>query len=74
MSVGLAHSGRVDHPRTLQNVTIPPGRALTVVVVTRKTAIPDAALIISASQPVFVERTILDADEASSAVGIVVQR
>jgi len=73
VNVGLVHDGKVDKPGALQNVTVPPGRAVTLVVVTRKTTTPDAALIISASQPVFVERTILVADEASTAVGIVVR-
>ena len=70
-NVGRAHGGAVDHRRALQNVTIPPGRAVTLVVATRKGSTPDAALIISATQPVFAERTIFVADEASSAVGIV---
>jgi hypothetical protein len=72
-NVGLAHGGTVDHPRALQNVTIPPGRTVTLVVATRKGATPDAALTISATQPIFAERSILVADEASSAVGIVVR-
>ncbi len=72
-NVGLAHNGKVDKPGALQKVTVPPGRAVTVVVIARKTAAPDAALVISASQPIFVERTILATDEASTAVGIVVR-
>jgi hypothetical protein len=72
VNVGLAHDGKVDSPRALQNVTVPPGRAVTLAV-TAKTRTPDSAMVIAASQPVFAERTILVADEASTAVGIVVR-
>ncbi len=72
VGVGLAHGGGVDRPRALQNVKVGPGRAVTIVVVGgRKPATFDAALVVGADLPVFVERLIVTSDEASSAVGIV---
>ncbi len=72
VDIGLVHGGAVDRPAPLQNVTVPPGRAVTVVVVGgAKPATFDAALTIDSSQAIFVERLIVAADEASSAVGIV---
>ncbi len=73
VSVGLVHGGRVDRPSALQRVRVPPGRAVTVVVVGgRKPATFDAALTIDASVPVYVERSIVAAGEAANSVGAVV--
>jgi Family of unknown function (DUF5719) len=74
VDVGLVHDGIVDRPGALQNVTIPPGRAVTLVVVGgRRPATHDAALVVSANAPIFAERLITTRDEASSAVGAVVR-
>jgi hypothetical protein len=73
VGVGLVHDRRVEHPRTLQRVTVPPGRAVTVTVVGgRKPSTRDAALTIDASEPIFVDRSIVATGEAASSVGIVV--
>ncbi len=72
VGIGLVHNGTVDRPAALQNIKVPPGRAVTVVVVGgRKPATIDAALKIDSSQSIFVERLIVAAAEASSAMGIV---
>ena len=73
VGVGLVHDGRVERPSTLQRVTVPPGRAVTVTVVGgRKPSTPDAALTIDASEPIFVDRSMVATGEAASSVGIVV--
>jgi hypothetical protein len=73
VGVGLVHDRRVEHPSTLQRVTVPPGRAVTVTVVGgRKPSTRDAALTIDASEPIFVDRSIVATGEAASSVGIVV--
>ncbi len=73
VSVGLVHGGRVDRPAALARVRVPPGRAVTVVVVGgRKPATFDAALTIDASVPVYVERSIIAAGDAANSVGAVV--
>jgi hypothetical protein len=71
--VGLVHDGRVERPSALQRVTVPPGRAVTVTVFGgRRTPRFDAALIIDASDPIFVERSIVASGEAAGSVGVVV--
>ncbi len=73
VGVGLVHDGRVDHPRSLQRVAVPPGRAVTLVVVGgRKPSTHDAALTIGSSEPIFVSRSMFGADEATTSVGVVV--
>jgi Family of unknown function (DUF5719) len=73
VGVGLVHDGRVERPRPLQAVTVPPGRAVTVTVVGgRKPSTRDAALTIDATEPIFVDRTIFATGEAASSVGVVV--
>jgi hypothetical protein len=73
VDIGLVHDGRLEQPRVLQHVTVPPGRAVTVTVVGgRNPSKPDAALTIHASEPIFVERSIIASSEAASSVGIVV--
>ncbi|MDP9333811.1 MAG: DUF5719 family protein [Actinomycetota bacterium] len=73
VGVGLVHDGRVERPSALQRVTVPPGRAVTVTVVGgRQPSRFDAALTINASEPIFVERSIVATEEAASSVGVVV--
>ena len=73
VDVGFVHDGTVGHPVSVQHITVPPGRAVTVtVVVPRKVPKRDAALLIDATQPVFAQRLIVGADEVSSSVGVVV--
>ena len=73
VDIGLVHDGRVDHPRALQKITVPPGRSVTAVVVGgSKPSLTDAALTIVSDQPIFVERSIIAVGEAATAVGVVV--
>ena len=73
VDIGLVHGGRIDHPRALQKITVPPGRSVTAVVVGgSKPSQTDAALMIVADQPIFVERSITAVGEAATAVGVVV--
>jgi hypothetical protein len=73
VDIGLVHDGRLERPRVLQHVTVPPGRAVTVTVVGgRNPSKPDAALTIHASEPIFVERSMIAGSEVASSVGIVV--
>jgi hypothetical protein len=72
VELSTASGGTVD-PAGLRHVVIPPGgqRTLTLRLVTRRRATPDAAITLTSSQPVFVERSIVVADEASMAAGVV---
>jgi hypothetical protein len=74
VGVGLVRGGAVERPAALQNVSVPPGRVVTVVVVggPKPAATADAALTIDSSQPIFVERLIVATAEASTSVGVVV--
>jgi hypothetical protein len=73
VKITFVHEGQVGHPVTVQHLTVPPGRALTVSVVGgRKPPTRDAALLVDATQPVFAQRLIVAADEVSSSVGVVV--
>ncbi|MCU1465540.1 MAG: hypothetical protein JWM72_1468 [Actinomycetia bacterium] len=73
VKIAFVHEGQVGHPPTVQHLTVPPGRAITVSVVGgRKPPTRDAALLVDASQPVFAQRLIVAADEVSSSVGVVV--
>jgi hypothetical protein len=73
VKIAFVHAGQVGHPDTVQHLTVPPGRALTVSVVGgRKPRADDAALLVDATQPVFAQRLIVAADEVSSSVGVVV--
>jgi hypothetical protein len=73
VSIGLVHDGTVKRPRSLQRVTVPPGREITLTVVggPRPSTI-DAALTIDSTTPIFVERSIVVRDEAVRSVGVVV--
>jgi hypothetical protein len=73
VKIAFVHEGQVGHPPTVQHLTVPPGRALTISVVGgRKPPTRDAALLIDATQPVFAQRLIVAADEVSSSAGVVV--
>ncbi len=73
VAIAFVHEGVVGHPSTVQRLTVAPGRGLTVSVVGgRKPPTREAALLIDATQPVFVSRLIVAADEASSSLGVVV--
>jgi hypothetical protein len=64
--------GTVDRAH-LQHVVIAPGgqRTLTLRPAAHKRSTPDAAVTLTSSQPVFVGRTIVVSDEASTSTGIV---
>jgi uncharacterized protein DUF5719 len=72
VDLSTTSGGTVDHAG-LQHVVIAPGgqQTLTLPLGTRRRAVPDAAVTLTSSQPVFVERTIVVADEASMAAGVV---
>jgi Family of unknown function (DUF5719) len=73
ITVGLVHDGTVERPRTLQRVTVPPGREITLTVVgSRRPSQRDAALVIDSNTPIFAERSIVATDEAVRSVGVVV--
>lgn len=73
VAVHLVHDGRVAGPAGLAKISVPPGRAVTVVVVGgRHPSKVDAALTIDSSEPVFAQRSMIATDEASSSVGIVI--
>jgi hypothetical protein len=71
--IGLVFNGRVQRSKALQQVVVPPGRGITVVVVGgAKPPKFDGALRIDATEPVFVERTIVANGEVANSVGVVV--
>jgi hypothetical protein len=71
--IALVFHGRVQRSRSLQRVVVPPGRGTTVVVVGgAKPPKFDGALTIDATEPVFVERTIVANGEVANSVGVVV--
>jgi hypothetical protein len=73
-SIDLAttSAGTVGHPAGLQHVVIAPGGQMTLTVPrdAKTRAIVDAAVTLTSSQPVFVERSIVVADEASNSGGV----
>jgi hypothetical protein len=68
--VALVREGRVDHPESVQAVTVPPGRRVTVSIVGPRTPPHDAAVIVDSSGPVFVERSMTGAADVSRSSGI----
>ena len=71
VDVALVHDGQVERPRSLQHVSIPPGRQVTLLVVGgRKPSAHDAALTITATQAIYAERLIVATGEATRSVGI----
>jgi hypothetical protein len=67
VSVSLVHDGRTENPPKLQNVAVPGGQRVTVTVPVSD----DAGLLVEATSPVVVERSILGASDTSRSVGIV---
>jgi hypothetical protein len=68
----MTTSGGSDDRAHIQHVVIAPGGQKTLTLrPARKRATPDAAVTLTSSQPVFVERTIVVADEASTSAGAV---
>jgi hypothetical protein len=67
VSVSLLHDGRTDKPAKLQGIAVPGGGRVTVTV----PGPSDAGIVVDASTPVVVERSILGADDTSRNVGIV---
>ena len=75
VNIGLVRGGTVGRSRALQRITVPPGRAVTVTIFGDGASKPpklDAALVIDADHPVFVERSIFATDEATTSAGVVV--
>lgn len=72
VDLATTHDGTVGHPIHLQNVVIAPGAQTTFTVPrSRRGPNPDAALTLTSTQPVFVERSITVEDEASTSAGVV---
>ena len=70
--IGRVFDGLVSRPKALQQVVVPPGRGTTVLVVGgAKPSNIDGAVVIDATEPVFVERTIVANGEAAESVGVV---
>ncbi len=73
VDIGLVRAGAVTRPTALQNVKVPPGRAVTVVAASSRDASPDdAAITVDATSPVFASRLIATSTQSASAVGVVV--
>jgi hypothetical protein len=68
LSIDVVYSGRVEHPRALQNVTIQPSARYVV----PESALPerDAVLVLASDEPIVVESTIYAAQEATRGPGI----
>jgi len=72
VDVSTTTGGRVTRLSTLQHVVLGPGAQVTLSVPrSRRGPNPDAAVTLTSSQPVFVERTIIVEDEASTSAGVV---
>jgi hypothetical protein len=72
VDVSFVHDRRVDMPTALQNVTVPPGTRVTLVLVapSRKPPNDQAAIVVTATSPVIAERSMLGATDASATVGV----
>jgi len=68
LSIDVVHSGRVERPNALQNVTVQPSARY----VLPESAFPvrDAVLVLTSDEPIIVESTIYAAQEATRAPGI----
>jgi hypothetical protein len=68
VSIDVVYSGRVEHPRALENVTIQPSARYVV----PESALPerDAVLVLASDEPIVVESTIYAAQEATRGPGI----
>jgi hypothetical protein len=75
VDIGLVGNGAVVRPPKLQQVKVPPGRAVTVTVVGSRSRAPgDAAITVDANQPVIASRLIATSTQAAAALGVVVGR
>ncbi len=72
VNVGLVHDGGVDNVAALQNVTVPPGTRVTLVVVApaRRPSKTQAAIVVTSSSPIVAERSILGSTDASATLGV----
>jgi hypothetical protein len=72
IDLSTTSTGTVDRPSDLQHLVLAPGRQMTLTVPRdrKKHAAVDAAVTLTSSQPVFVERSIVVEDEASSSAGV----
>jgi hypothetical protein len=70
VDITVMHDGRVEHPRALQGITVAPGRRASVSIVggPRPSTTP-SALVVDASAPVMVERSIIGATDVSRSPG-----
>jgi hypothetical protein len=73
VDISVVHDGTVEHPAGFQGVIVPPGHRASVHVVggRRPSAAPNA-LIVDASAPVVVERSIVGTRDTSRSLGIAV--
>jgi hypothetical protein len=73
VDVSVLHDGRVEHPDGLQGITIPPNhRASVRIVAGRRPSPAPRALVVDASAPVVVERSIVGAADVSQSLGVAV--
>jgi hypothetical protein len=71
VSVARVHDGNVGHPASFQSIAVPPGKRVSLSVVEDKTVKDgDAALLVDATGPIVVERTMVGADDVSRSPGI----
>jgi hypothetical protein len=71
VDIARVHDSRVDRPRVLQGITVPPGRGMTVTVVGgRRPPITPNALLVHSSLPIVVERSIVGATDGSRSPGV----
>jgi hypothetical protein len=72
VNVNLVHDGRVDMVNALQNVTVPAGARVTLVVVapSRRPPNDQAAIVVTSTSQVIAERSMLGATDASATVGV----
>ena len=64
------HGGRVEQPSAWKSIVVAPGKRTDVTVASNTPRLPDdAAIVVQASAPVFVERSIATSSDASRSVG-----
>ncbi len=71
IEIDLVHDGQRDRFETWRAIEVPPGQRVTTVVAGRGPLRVDAGILVLASQPVFVERSIVGLDEVSRSAGVV---
>lgn len=73
VDVSVLHDGHVEHPEGLQAITVAPGRRSSVLIVgSRGPSAAPRALIVDASAPIIVERSLVGATDTSRSTGIAV--